>query len=118
MPNEAFCAICPFFIKTLGSKMFCEAHFNDPDIEQSRIGIEFENTKQLNRFAKERCCTDGYFRCRVASVNFAMIAQRDHQHQIAKAYLGKKCVNSKSTYSRTNVKLKSSKKAHFNEEPN
>lgn len=99
MPNDSFLATCPFYVKTVGTKFFCEAHYNDPDIENALVRQDFESAKALREFALERCCTDGFYRCRIAAVNFAMISQREYQHKIAEAYLGKKHVNKKPTRS-------------------
>lgn len=72
MPNESFLHICPYFIKTLGNKLFCEAIFDDKELVSAGEHFyrhDFNSSTESRAYQKKYCASFDYKECYCAYLN-------------------------------------------------
>ncbi len=72
MPNECLYHICPYFHKTQGTKIFCEANFDDEELQSMGEHFyrhDFKNAAKCKEYQKKYCATFDYAECYCAYLN-------------------------------------------------
>lgn len=74
MPHDDFNFICPYYYKTIGNALFCEAFSAGTNIpvNESYIKQCFETRAERNLCIKKYCASFKYPQCRIAAVNELM----------------------------------------------
>ena len=71
MPNDDFYIFCPYYYKTRGNELFCQAFLNDKSfsVDECHIKQIFSTRADRNNFIKRFCGGFGYSDCAIASLN-------------------------------------------------
>lgn len=80
MPNDDYYIICPYYYKTMGNMLFCEAFSADERISTSASYIKqcFKDRKKRNECMKKYCASFKYVQCRIALVNEILAEDKKH----------------------------------------
>ena len=78
MPNDEFTFICPYYYKTIGNSIFCEAFASDNFVSVSESYVKqcFEDRTKRNDCIKKYCASFKYPECRIAAINEIILTEK------------------------------------------